>query len=602
MEQSLQEQAESLEELWKGRSTEAGRGRAGNGELEVRIVHPQQGQHVVCDSPQCVVELELQVKGRKGNKREQAAAVLMINGQQAAELQVAEEATKTRVVDLSIGWHTIEVHARAGGMVAAHAASFRLVYLLVNSYSGEISFGGRGKARVVDREETKEVVVECLLVHEDGGERVEEHVDFALSSRSPSSLSSAAAQVAELFELGRIEMLQVYQGIDSFLFLRERLKLDAMRPLVPPKPYRKRWAVMSADSNSEYAFILPLAALVWDKLMRFQPLVLLIGKSWEQPLPESRQEVVLDMLRKMKFRVEVVPSSSSINTAAIAQVGRLYACLVEGIKDDDYLLTSDADLIPVSALHFDSERDWNKKLHLYNPFCCAPLLLPEEGLASAPDHIDQVRLGAPALSRYGEQASRPITGFCIFPSLTPGPKLKSGERYTGEGGGERKELMNLPRSEEEALRASGIDNILQMAVENRIIHDLGEEKARRNVASNLKHADLEMWHLDQRLWSSKVGAWQHFPGDVELIPRHGSRDRIDRMHWEIPNSLEGFIDAHLPQPGYDEVNWPQVRPLLEKLLRPLPDGERLLGLVDAYHDRYMLAFQEEEGAFMRERS
>uniref|UniRef100_A0A7S0F622 Nucleotide-diphospho-sugar transferase domain-containing protein n=1 Tax=Hanusia phi TaxID=3032 RepID=A0A7S0F622_9CRYP len=378
-----------------------------------------------------------------------------------------------------------------------------------------------------------------------------------------------------------MEMLQVYQGIDSFLFLRLRLKLNAMRPLVAPAAYRKRWAVMSTDSNAEYAFLLPLAALVWDKVMRFQPLLLLVGSSWEQPLPESRQQVVLEMLRKMKFRVQVIASSSSINTAAVAQVGRLYACLAEGIKDDDYLLTSDADLIPVSPTHFDSERDWEKKLHLYNPFCCAPLLLPEQGLAAAPDKVDQVRLGAPAFSRgAGVEADHRLLHLPIS--------------YAGAEAHVWRELMNLPRSEEEALRKAGVDNILQLAVENRIIHDVGEDKAGRNVASNLKHADLELWHLDQRLWSAKVGAWQHFPAEVEFIPRHGSRDRIDRMHWEVPDSLEGYIDAHLPQPGFDELNWPQVRPLLEKLLRPLPDGERLMGLVDSYHHRYMLAFDDSQ--------
>ena len=44
------------------------------------------------------------------------------------------------------------------------------------------------------------------------------------------------------------------------------------------------------------------------------------------------------------------------------QVARLYACLVEGIGDEDYLLTTDADLIPLDPNHFSLQRNWNRSL------------------------------------------------------------------------------------------------------------------------------------------------------------------------------------------------------------------------------------------------
>ena len=61
---------------------------------------------------------------------------------------------------------------------------------------------------------------------------------------------------------------------------------------------------------------------------------------------------------------------------------------------------SDADLIPLAPAHFNSERDWSRPLHLYNPFCCGPLRLPdaepdgpEGGLAAAPNRVGDISLG-----------------------------------------------------------------------------------------------------------------------------------------------------------------------------------------------------------------
>jgi hypothetical protein len=133
--------------------------------------------------------------------------------------------------------------------------------------------------------------------------------------------------------------------------------------------------------------------------MGYSPLVLLVGADWRSPPPGSRHEVVVGALRQLgdKVKVEVIASDEEFNTAAVAQIGRLYACLVDGIGDDEYLLTADADLFPLSAPHFSEDRNWNRRLHLYNSFCCAPLELPEGGLDHAKQSISAVRLGAPDL-------------------------------------------------------------------------------------------------------------------------------------------------------------------------------------------------------------
>jgi len=40
-------------------------------------------------------------------------------------------------------------------------------------------------------------------------------------------------------------------------------------------------------------------------------------------------------------------------------------------------------------------------------------------------------------------------------------------------------------------------------------------------------------HLNQRVLSSKVAAWEGFPHDAEMTARYGHRDRVDRMRWQV---------------------------------------------------------------------
>ena len=74
---------------------------------------------------------------------------------------------------------------------------------------------------------------------------------------------------------------------------------------------------------------------------------------------------------------------------------------------------------------------------------------------------------------------------------------------------------------------------------------------------------------DHQCVSPQVGAWRGFPSQAELVPRHAHQDRVDRLKWRVPASLEGYIDAHMPQPGFAPQHWPAVRPLLALLFTPL---------------------------------
>jgi hypothetical protein len=74
-----------------------------------------------------------------------------------------------------------------------------------------------------------------------------------------------------------------------------------------------------------------------------------------------------------------------------------------------------------------------------------------------------------------------------------------------------------------------------------------------------------------------------------MVLRYGFRDRVDRMHWKVPSSLKGYVDAHLPQPGFSPENWRVTRPLFELVLRPLAEADELMRWVDGYHHAFVLA-------------
>lgn len=82
------------------------------------------------------------------------------------------------------------------------------------------------------------------------------------------------------------------------------------------------------------------------------------------------------------------------------------------------------------------------------------------------------------------------------------------------------------------------------------------------------------WHQDMpfTLWMADQGIVAHkvlnLPEGFEKVERRGHPpvDRIDRNGWPTePYSLDQYVDAHMPRRP-DEMNWPKVLFLFEKLL------------------------------------
>lgn len=104
-----------------------------------------------------------------------------------------------------------------------------------------------------------------------------------------------------------------------------------------------RYVILSTDDNPRYTVYKNLVDLMW-RVFEWEPV-------WVEPI-----------------------TCIGLTSATRAQLARLYACTNESFKHNDYLLTSDADMIPLSAYwnpHEDSTiTTWGRDLTDYHyPIC-----------------------------------------------------------------------------------------------------------------------------------------------------------------------------------------------------------------------------------------
>lgn len=120
--------------------------------------------------------------------------------------------------------------------------------------------------------------------------------------------------------------------------------------------------ILSSDTNPNYCFFLPVVSLVWQKVMEYCPVVIVVG-SKEKWLQNGLNKFILNKSREIGAEIYFINSMEGHRDSTIAQVSRLYAGML-GYAKDTYLLTSDIDMLPLSK-EFFSKQDFSKKVHLF---------------------------------------------------------------------------------------------------------------------------------------------------------------------------------------------------------------------------------------------
>ena len=113
-----------------------------------------------------------------------------------------------------------------------------------------------------------------------------------------------------------------------------------------------KYVINSSDINDVYSFFIPIVLFLW-KERGYSPVTILVGDrdTW---LKSPKNKCVLDFCEQAGEKIIFVKPIPNYKTSSVAQVSRLFACADPSLKQDDYILTSDADMLPLSRTWFNA--------------------------------------------------------------------------------------------------------------------------------------------------------------------------------------------------------------------------------------------------------
>jgi len=123
----------------------------------------------------------------------------------------------------------------------------------------------------------------------------------------------------------------------------------------------RKFVVISVNENPEYLFYVPLVIWAWEKF------------GWKVILIAKEESSYTNLIWRTQSPDKILfVKNDKYPSAMVAQVARLYAAINR--NSDDYIMTSDADMLPLSDYwKFDSDKItvWGHDLTNYNhmPIC-----------------------------------------------------------------------------------------------------------------------------------------------------------------------------------------------------------------------------------------
>lgn len=110
------------------------------------------------------------------------------------------------------------------------------------------------------------------------------------------------------------------------------------------------FAVFATDRTPLYAFFAPITALLWARIGKREPLVMLVGAPHEWTDPDSSlvHRGLLEAIEREGGQVHHLAPFLGWKDSAVAQISRLFAQWLPGVQPDDELLTSDVDMWPLA--------------------------------------------------------------------------------------------------------------------------------------------------------------------------------------------------------------------------------------------------------------
>ena len=312
------------------------------------------------------------------------------------------------------------------------------------------------------------------------------------------------------------------------------------QPTQSPKIY----VVFSADVGSfeslqAYAALAPLTSFVWRHVHGVVPLLLLSTRA-AGTVSTREEEFVARVVRRAGGRVlcvHVPDLGDDIRTATAMQVGRLAAPALRFLQPDDVLLTSDADIWPLSSLFWrgflaPSLRPLNETVLIYN----GEFFLRQHAARSC-EVVTMTLLGAKV-----RVWRRILREWAAYESAAASPRACKVRPLASSV----KISAAVPTTCIAPLCASSLSfeaTVKQLLEAGRRLY--GDEVWARAAHSSVRHN--EIWLCDQLIASEMLhrieGASSSWcPGRCSL---NLDLRRLDKGSWTFDGDIAHYTDAHL---------------------------------------------------------
>lgn len=272
--------------------------------------------------------------------------------------------------------------------------------------------------------------------------------------------------------------------------------------------------------DRDYAFLLPIVALAWRDVVGHEPRLLLTGTRDEWI---ERSPISLAALSYHSLRYDFVGHDSGGRAdATLSQHVRYCIAADESIPDDQWIMLSDADLLPIRASFY--------KQH--------------EGV---PEHVKMVSL------------------------------YSNGDHFMGREETLRRHAAKVP------IQSFPMCHIAMRAREWREVYDLSSGNVTASTEQALaeiwpwveacSEPGLAAWCADQWDMTARLCRQPWFPEGALLIPRVAvngpPNDRLDRSSpgtWRGPFDLSKWTDAHCHKDPASDANWTSLFGVIEDIL------------------------------------
>lgn len=304
-------------------------------------------------------------------------------------------------------------------------------------------------------------------------------------------------------------------------------KVSSSVDMIPMHDSPTRYAIMSITSNKMYAYYAPISSLLWTR-MGYTPVILVVGKK-DELNQDSALKLCLRACENVGAILHYVDPIEGYSDSTVAQVSRLYSGGISGFWDEDFILTTDVDMFPLSSEFFQKYRvrigpgdDGVTKFHIW--YCNTNGNIPGTNIPSYP--------------------------ICYL----------SGEyRFW-------KQIMGLDAGQ------------LQKKLTDDLNANLG------------KNPDgWTAWNHDEQFFGRCFHRWlEENPSrrnSIEYMPRNGGppTDRIDRSTWNVGDviNLDGKVDAHMPRNDILVKTYSIVDAVSKKMNDPM-----IMELVKTYSEEF----------------